>query len=141
MSFCNVVCLKRISWMVSIVVQRRCVNVLFANLRNSVVLCKGCNLNGAVSSPAPPRALCSQFALYTQNAGNLVHLLTQSWYFPKVMSHQTHENHQKRINFTNVLHHGDRYRALQSKRSPRCGIANLKSDQNETHSNKCSVYA
>ena len=28
-------------------------------------------------------ALCSQFARYPQNAGNLVHLLTQSWCFPK----------------------------------------------------------
>ena len=42
--------------------------------------------------PRPPRpgALCSQFALYPQNADNLDHLLTQNWYFPQVVSHQTH---------------------------------------------------
>ena len=44
-----------------------------ARMRHAVVLCKGRKLNGAVSSPARPGALCSQFALYPQNAGNLVH--------------------------------------------------------------------
>ena len=85
-----------------------------------LVLCKGHKLNGAVSSPVPLRGALLSICCYPQNAGNLVHSPTQNWYSPQGMSPQTHmksvKNEQQVYNF---LHHGDRYRALQSGRAKR----------------------
>ena len=129
--------------------------------------------------PPRPVAICSQFAHFPQNTGNLVHLLTQSWYFPK--NESPNSPHVKIIKNASSLQRfyimmlpsfmvgssencrrGRKSRGRQghgacqhSKEtsifmvqhkvlamavaSSSCGIASLKSDQNDTHSDKCSV--
>ena len=65
----------------------------------------------------PPGALCSQFALHPQNAGNLVHSLTQNWYFPQVMSHQMttrRRNFAPRGLRTSVLIGWKRHRSIRN---------------------------